>query len=530
MRAFTSDPNRPTCNSCDYPMMFHGAKTEAGKRRYRCGKCGTSTAKTKTEQSESLKGYCEDMAAENAVRLKKSLADGCKRLIVTCACNNTPVVPGFLTALEAAAKDKGAELIVIPMSYKNISLYTGGEEYKKWWDSSLDKYLIDTEIKAKGIIIDGDTNIPATAANPISSFEDIGGQMWRVIGHPQVAMMPVSMPGDMMPKRVYTTGCLTKKNYSRTKAGKKGAFHHTHGALIIELGGKHPFVRQLNYDQGNGGGFYDLGDFYSRSGKVTRNNRITGLSTGDEHIKFFDKKVRKATYDDDDSIAKTLRPKYLIRQDIFDGYSVSHHHLRSPLKQYAKYTQGNDVAKAELEQVVEFLDATTPPDAINCIVASNHHDHLDLWLDRADAKTDHVNAHLILDLQKAQREAIDQGENPEALRLYLKPRVKSKIIFLDRNKPFFLNKRGADYGQHGDVGSNGSRGSAQGLAKSALKMTIGHSHGARIVRGVYQNGTSAGRMEYERGLSDHTNTHSIEYANGKRTLIDIIKGKWRGEA
>lgn len=523
---FTDDPNRPTCQACNYPMMFQGAKTEGGKRRYRCGKCGTSTAKTKTEQNESLKGYCEDMAAENAVSLKKSLADGCSRLIVTCACNNTAVVTGFLLALEAAAKDKNAELIVIPISYKNISLYTGGEEYKKWWDSSLDKYLIDTEIKAKGIIIDGDTSIQATAADPLSGFHDLGGRTWRVIGHPQLAMEPVAMPGNMMPKRVFTTGAVTKKNYSRTKAGKKAEFHHTHGALMIELGGKYPFVRQLNFDQISGG-FYDLDVFYSRSGKVTRKNRIAGLSTGDEHIKFFDKKVRKATYDDNDSIAKTLRPRYLIRQDIFDGYSITHHHLRSPLKQYEKHSTGNDVARVELDQVVEFLDATTPPDAINVIVSSNHHDHLDLWLDRADAKTDHVNSHLILEMQKAQREAIDNGENPNALRLYLIPRVKSKIIFLDRNSPFFLTARGADYAQHGDVGVNGSRGSARGLSRSALKMTIGHSHGARIVRGVYQNGTSAGRLEYERGLSDHTNTHSIEYENGKRTLIDIIAGKWR---
>lgn len=523
-------PNRPVCLSCDKPMHIHGSKTEAGKPRYRCVICKTTTAKRRSEQMESPKGYCEDKAAQNAARLKASLKNGCKRIIVTCAVNNTKVLPGFMAALEAAAADKGAELVVIPMSYKNISLYTGGQEYKKWWDSCLDEYLIDTEINAGSIFIDGDTNIPATAASPLSGFHDVGGKNWRVIGHPQVAMMPVAMPGDVMPKRVYTTGAVTKKNYSRTKAGKKAEFHHTHGALIIELGGTRPFVRQLNYDQGNGGGFYDLDTFYSKEGKVTRNHHVTVLATGDEHVKFFDKGVRKATYDAPDSMANVLKPQYIVRHDIFDAYSISHHHLRSPLQQYAKYTQGNDIARAELEQVAEFIDATTPRGSINCIVPSNHHDHLDLWLDRADAKTDHVNAHLILELQKAQREAIDNGKEPSALRLFLEPRVKSRIKFLDRNKPFLPNKRGADYSQHGDAGVNGSRGSAAGLSRSALKMTIGHSHGARIVNGVYQVGKSAGRLEYERGLSDHTNTHCIEYANGKRTLIDIIKGKWRAQA
>ena len=65
------------------------------------------------------------------------------------------------------------------------------------------------------------------------------------------------------------------------------------------------------------------------------------------------------------------------------------------------------------------------------------------------------------------------------------------------------------------------------MAKSTYKMVIGHSHSARISKGVYQTGTSTGRLDYEAGLSDHTNTHCVQYQNGKRTLIDIFDGKWR---
>jgi len=523
---FSHDPRRPDCNQCGRPMQNRGSRAESGKKRYRCYQCNVSTTRTAGEPAVSS-GYCEETAAANCVRLKAAVRAGQKQFIITSACNNTPVHKGFFTALQSAAADKQAELIVIPISYKNISLYTGGQEYKKWWDSVLDEYLIDAEINLGGVVVDGDTKIQATAAEPLSGFHDVGGQVWRVIGHPQLSMMPVAMPGDIMPKRVYTTGAVTKKDYSRTKAGKKAEFHHTHAALIVELDGKRIFIRQLNYDESNGGGFYDLDVFYRKDGEITKGNPITVLATGDEHIKFFDKNVRQATYDAEDSIAQSLQPKYIVRQDIFDAYAITHHHDKQPLKQYEKFVRGNADAEKELRQVVEFIDATTPKESTNCIVPSNHHDHLDKWLDRADAKTDHVNAHLILELQKAQREAIDAGNEPDALRLYLQPRLKSKTVFLERNKPFAPNKRGADYSQHGDVGVNGSRGSARGLARSALKMTIGHSHGARIVKGVYQVGKSASRLEYERGLSDHTNTHCIEYQNGKRTLIDIIQGRWR---
>jgi hypothetical protein len=61
-------------------------------------------------------------------------------------------------------------------------------------------------------------------------------------------------------------------------------------------------------------------------------------------------------------------------------------------------------------------------------------------------------------------------------------------------------------------------------------MSGGHSHGARIVKSVFQSGTSTViPLEYMRGLSEASNTHTLQYQNGKRTHIDIISGKWRGE-
>ena len=175
-----------------------------------------------------------------------------------------------------------------------------------------------------------------------------------------------------------------------------------------------------------------------------------------------------------------------------------------------------------------FINSTTPPGSTNAIVSANHHDHFDRWLDRANANTDHVNAHIILELQAAQRKAIDAGEEPYALQLYLRDRLTVPTIFLDRNTPFVPGKK-VDYSQHFDMGANGSRGSAAAMAKCAMQMTGGHSHSAHIIRSSWQVGTCTGRMGYQSGLSSHTNTHQLEYQNGKRTLIDVFNARWRGD-
>jgi len=515
--------DRPICADCDRPMHKYD-KTASGRQRWRCQGCMRSTTNV---NDDFVKGYDENQITAQATRTRKAWRGGTKRFIVTSATNNVDAHRGFLTALESAADHLDAALVVIPVHYKNISLYMGGEEYKKTWDPAITPYIVDQEIKLPGLVIDGETNIQATAADPLSGMHDIGGSSsWRIFGHPQMSMLPVAMPANKMPKRIYTTGSVSEKSYSRTKQGKRGEFHHTMAALLVEYQGRTPFIRQINCDQE--GGFYDLDKYFSADGKVTSGHRITVLATGDEHEKFMCKKVKNATYLAEDSIVKTLRPEWIVRHDVFDAYAISHHHLKSPLIQYRKSKTGDGHARQELEGVVRLLNETTPEGSTNVLVSANHHDHLDRWLDRASANTDHDNAHLILELQKAQREAVDRGESPAALPLYLKDRVTVPLVILDRNEPFIPNPGlGADYSQHGDVGPNGSRGSARAMSKSALKMTLGHSHSAQIIKGVYQVGKSTGRLEYENGLSTHSNTHCLEYANGKRTLIDIIGGRWR---
>jgi hypothetical protein len=81
---------------------------------------------------------------------------------------------------------------------------------------------------------------------------------------------------------------------------------------------------------------------------------------------------------------------------------------------------------------------------------------------------------------------------------------------------------------HGHLGANGARGGLRGFSKLGVKTIVGHSHTPGIIEGAYQVGTSSHlKLEYNDGPSSWLNTHALVYPNGKRTLINIIKGKWR---
>jgi hypothetical protein len=103
---------------------------------------------------------------------------------------------------------------------------------------------------------------------------------------------------------------------------------------------------------------------------------------------------------------------------------------------------------------------------------------------------------------------------------------KLKVEFLIRNVSHKI--KDIEVGLHGDKGQNGSRGSRKQLSSLPSKTIIGHSHSPGIEKGCYQVGTSSYlKLEYNSGPSSWLQTHCIIYKNGKRQLINIIKGKWK---
>lgn len=71
-------------------------------------------------------------------------------------------------------------------------------------------------------------------------------------------------------------------------------------------------------------------------------------------------------------------------------------------------------------------------------------------------------------------------------------------------------------------------GSLKGYGKIGVKTVTGHTHSPGIRDGAYQVGGSTRLgLAYLRGPSSWLHTHCAIYANGKRSLINIIDGEWR---
>lgn len=269
-----------------------------------------------------------------------------KIYVVTSAQNDTELHKPFWQALKVYAAARSAQLLVIPAHYKNPDAFHQEADANYTWPAEVLPYLLDRDVALSDtLMIMGDGKINATASNPLAGFEPLSGQRSAIYGHAQVQMKMVATPANALPKMLHTTGSVSKKNYSRTRDGKKAKFHHTLGALVIETSGNRFWPRTIQCD--SSGGFYDLDAYYTAAG-VTTGHRVKAVVPGDEHVKFADAEVLRATYGPA-GIVETLRPEVLVRHDIHDHYSQSHHHENDTILKIQKAHAGDWHVRAELE-------------------------------------------------------------------------------------------------------------------------------------------------------------------------------------
>lgn len=490
-----------------------------------CTPCAVATTKVQ-RAAKRLGEPTKRRVTDDVPRFVRSL--DAKRYLITSAQNATPVEPLFFEALKVAAKHLDAELVVIPLRYKNpTSVWTSEQESDDWWDAALQPYLFNQRKKLNAnLVLAADVKIQPTAASPLSGFESLTGAESCVIGHAKMQFRSVPSPTGRYPKILSTTGSVTKKNFSDSKAGKLGEFHHFLGALIVDLDGKYFHLRQLNADRRTGA-FIDLDQEYSPSGVVQADPAL-GLVLGDSHARFADKAVDVATFGPG-GVVSVLNPKTLVFNDLFDGYSVNPHHVGNPFVAQAKYRAQLGDVRAEVEHAVEFVRSRSEGrNAV--IVPSNHDNFLSRWVVSTDWRQIPANAEFYLETAQAMlasaRTTPNGAEYADPFRHWVgKLKGDSAIRCLSNDESFRLAD--IECGMHGDKGPNGARGSLKNLSRLGAKVVSGHSHTPGIENGHYQTGTSTPlRLEYNQGPSSWQNTHCVIYANGKRSLITVIDGRW----
>ena len=96
---------------------------------------------------------------------------------------------------------------------------------------------------------------------------------------------------------------------------------------------------------------------------------------------------------------------------------------------------------------------------------------------------------------------------------------------MGRNSSYTVNKW--ELGQHGDVGTNGSRGSLLQFRKLNTKCVVGHYHSAQRKDGALAVGTSTKlRVGYNVGASSWNQSHVIIHEDGKAQHINFINSEY----
>ena len=538
------NPNNPPCPDCGGATVGDGTRAHTDIKRFRCkGEVDNTKCAIKPRRfSELTKNTVLDDAIKRPVQVREALRDDTHVFLITWAQNNTPVDTGFWSALSACQEHRDADLMVIKGHYRNPTVRSDEADDEWWANEVMEVGLWDKPADlCPALTVLADYRVQPTAVRPLTGLDSVTGGKSGIIGHPKLEMRCIPTPQNELPKQMQTTGACTVQNYSNSKAGKKGEFHHTLGAVIIEIRGDVFHMRQINACRD--GSFIDLDTEYLPDGTSRPAPRALALSMGDWHSGFTAPHVIDATFENGpDSIVGVLKPRQIIWDDVLDQYARNHHHMFNPFISIAKtndslYDRDNlmsevEAACWELDHYTRFAGEVIGDKVTSIVKSSNHDEALTRYITERNWKNDPVNAEFYLETALMMAKATTMGDTgaqyPDAFQLWGKKLCDDSldIQFLPRRGSHMVGDIECIF--HGDIGPNGARGSIANFAKIGVKTVISHAHTPGIVEGCYQTGTSTYLdLEYARGPSSWSNTHCAIYGNGKRALITIIDGEWR---
>lgn len=444
-----------------------------------------------------------------------------KRFIITWAQNDTPVNEEFIANLEKYAEFVDADIHVIAGRYKNPTSVFTDKNYETWSDRIIDYLDANRHDVHKYLSIMSDVKIQPTAVDPMTGLQGMSGINSCVFGSPRVQLETIPVLEGNRPKMMVTTGACTVSNYTDSKSGKKGEFHHTLGFVIIEIKDDDKFfIRQVTAT--DGGNFTDLYhnvtyNLVTQESVITRVTSVAAIVWGDIHYGKHDQRVFDSTFD----LMAKIHPEYVVLHDVFDGDSINHHEIKDPFIQYEKEMSGANSLKREIDELLVGLEEFQDYNVI--VVRSNHDDFVDRWLKDTDWRKTVTPKNSLEYMQFAT--AILSKEAPNGVIPYVINKKFPQFKTLGRGDSFII--KDWELGQHGDIGSGGSRGSLLQFRKLNTKIVVGHYHSPGRKDGALAVGTSTHlRIGYNRGASSWLQSHVIIHNDGKAQHIHFIGGEY----
>lgn len=491
------------------------------------------------EYSDACLGQWSDPGGVSAVTTFKT---GVRRYLLTAAQNDTPVHAQFWANLQAYAQHLGAEISVGGFSYQ-LGVFSDHTARNQVFAEAVRPYLAHQQTSLGPVTWCAEMNVIPTAVRPLSGLETYTRGKFGVFPHAKIQLVSVPSVEQGGAGILCTTGACTIPNYIEKKAGLKAAFHHQIGATIVEIAEDGaPFMRQISATADDGA-FQDL-DIKVAGGKVSAGHRIEAITWGDIHREKLDPLVARASWgldlerdeivDTRDTMLDVLRPRHQFFHDLLD-FEARNHHRRGDHAFLFKMVQGGtDKVEEGVKACSRFLRQTSREWCQSVVIPSNHNDAYPRWLREADPRLDPVNARFWFESNLEIYRAIERDDDAfDVFRWALSrhdERGLEDVAFPPRNSSYLICQAygGIENIFHGDQGPNGARGTPLNLSKIALRLNTGHTHSASILDGVYTAGLS-GLFEqgYNEGASSWSQSHTLTYANAKRTIVTLQKGRWR---
>lgn len=462
------------------------------------------------------------------------------RLIITSAQDDTPIFSAFWVNLLAYMKFLGAQLFVGGYTYQ-LGLYEDHAIATASYAPELAPYVAFERTRLLGdLLYVGDANVLPTTANPLAGWMTANRGGHVIIPHARVALDSIPRMQAAEPHYAISTGTVTMPSYTPRAAGRKSLFHHTFGALLVEVDtdGQCFFRHLLAAEDGS---FQDLTNFV-KDGTVCPDARdIESIVWGDIHTaqlnaeharRSFGYDVKAHTRTSSSSMLDALQPRYQCVHDVLDFKARNHHGINDPHQRSLNASTGDVSVEDELDEVAEFVAAIQRDWCRTAIIESNHDCAIARWLKDPQGQFDVENAHLWHNLNCRWHGAYRQGDLRynvvrDALGLF-GLEESEQLDYVVHGESYEI--AGIEHGLHGDVGVNGARGSAAGLRKMAPKINAGHTHTPRILDGYYSAGVNGNlRMGYnETGPTTWAYADIVTYVSGKRTIINkAADGRWR---
>lgn len=475
-------------------------------------------------------------ASQITIDFHRDLPPGWTRAIVFATQNATPAHEEFWQIIKAKARHDKREIFAIPLRYKNpTSVWTGSQNNAERWAPEFKDVMWSRRLPFNAnLTLFADVPTQPTAARPLSSFDAVSGANSAIYGHTKLESTIVPVPSGKMGKLLTTTGAATMPNYTLTKLGKVGEFHHSLSALLVDMVGDKFYVRQFHYSTTHNSATDGvLGLTYHPNGKVSKAPPPLALGCGDIHVDYIDPTVWAAT----EELIQRLQPQAVVLPDLLDSYAVNPHHLKDPFIGAAKHDAGRHNIRAEVQRAIGWTrkNADTWRKIQWIVQASNHNDMLRRFMARDfDWRTDHENSEFGLETALHMRRGAmitEKGaEYPDPLHYWFRQgdrALAANIRLLSLDESFAPG--GIEHGLHGDIGANGAKGSRKAFAHMGNKSVTFHTHSDYIYEGNYGAGTKTRlRLEYNHGLNGWTNADVLTQWDSKRQIVRYIDGAYKG--